>query len=71
MEIEVTLKDKKVIKTFIAYIKKEDMLIIADGAVIEKNNESYIEWGMKSNEVEKTEELKEIELYIIEQLNNK
>jgi hypothetical protein len=65
------LKDKKVIKTFIAYIKKEDMLIIADGAVIEKNNESYIEWGMKSNEVEKTEELKEIELYIIEQLNNK
>ena len=71
MEIEVTLKDKKVIKTFIAYIKKEDMLIIADGAVIEKNNESYVEWGMKSNEVEKIEGLKEIELKIIEELKNK
>jgi hypothetical protein len=47
------------------------MLIIADGAVIEKNNESYVEWGMKSNEVEEIEGLKEIELKIIEELKNK
>lgn len=71
MEIEITLKDKKVIKTFITYIKEDDTIIIADGAVIEKNNESYVEWGMKSNEVEKIEGLKEIELKIIEELKNK
>jgi len=71
MEIEITLKDKKVIKTFITYIKEDDTIIIADGAVIEKNNESYVEWRMKSNEVEKIEGLKEIELKIIEELKNK
>ena len=73
MEIEITLKDKKVIKTFIAYIKKEAMIIIADGAVIEKNGESYVEWGIKTNnELDKFENnLKEIELHIMELLKDK